>query len=204
MNYHEEKYSKREFFKFFLYFFLISLATFAFLYLFGLVPSSLKDNIAKYPQAKIQESFTGFIPTRIVIAKIGVDSLVYNPNSSDIKVLNEYISYGAVRYPGSGLIGKGNMFIFGHSADIYSVVNNQAYKTFNGIKKLVAGDQIKVFSDKDVYIYKVSSVSLVGADEAIIEFGGSDNKLTISTCNTFGAKEERQVVEAYYVGKLNI
>jgi LPXTG-site transpeptidase (sortase) family protein len=189
-------------FRFFLYFFLVCIGTFAFLYVFGLIPDSLKDNIAKYPQAKIEESVTGLVPSRIVIEKIGVDSLVYNPESNDIKVLNKYISYGAVRYPGSGLIKKGNMFIFGHSADIYNVVNNPAYKTFNGIKNLKSGDEIKVFSDKSIYLYKVTTVTLVGADKALVEFGGNVNKLTISTCNTFGAKTDRYVVEADYVESL--
>lgn len=202
MTYQTNEIKKGDFFKFLLYFFLVCLASFAFLYLFGLVPESLKENIVQYPQKKVEESFVsiGFIPTRIVIEKIGVDSLVYNPESSDIKTLNKYIAYGAVRYPGSGLIGKGNMFIFGHSADIYSVVNNPAYKTFNGIAKLERGDKIKLFSNDKVYIYRVISVALVGADEALVEFGGAENKLTISTCNTFGAKEERYVVEAQYIG----
>jgi len=154
------------------------------------------------PTEKAEESLAsiGFVPTRIVIEKIGVDSLVYNPESSDIKTLNKYIAYGAVRYPSSGLIGKGNMFLFGHSADIYSVVNNPAFKTFNGISGLERGDKIKVFSNDKAYVYRVMSVTLVGADKAFVEFGGTENKLTISTCNTFGAKEERNVVEAIYIG----
>ncbi len=200
MAYKDDKMTKGEIVKFFLYFVMVCLVSFAFLYLFGLVPESLKSNIAKYPQKEAEAMFVGVEPTRIVIKKIGVDALVYNPENTDIKSLNKYLTSGAVRYPGSGLIGKGNMFLFGHSADIYSTVNNPAYKTFNGISKLGFGDEIIVYAENKSFLYKVLSVTLVGADKALVEFSGTDNKLTISTCNTFGAKEERHVVEAKYIG----
>jgi sortase (surface protein transpeptidase) len=107
-------------------------------------------------------------PTRIVISKIGVDATISNPSTTNVTTLDEYLKLGAVRYPGSGLLGVGNMFIFGHST---------------GAK---------------IYRYMVSSVVLVDQTRALVEFNDK-NMLTLSTCNTFGAKSERYVVEANYL-----
>ncbi len=139
-------------------------------------------------------------PVRIVIPKAGVDSIINNPSDTNHTTLDHYLTKGAVRYPGSGYLGQGNMFIFGHSTN-HQVVRNQAYKTFNNIEKLVPGDIIEVHGATHTYRYAVTSVKLVNADEAFVQFAGTGNKLTISTCNTFGEKQERYVVEADFMGK---
>jgi LPXTG-site transpeptidase (sortase) family protein len=135
------------------------------------------------------------LPDRVVIDKIGVDTIVEQPNTRDVQVLDQYLTRGAVYYPGSGTLEQGNMFIFGHSTGL-SVVQNQAYKTFNNLENLVEGDEIRVEADGSIYIYRVTDVSLYNADEAVITFDNSSRKLTLSTCNTFGAKQERWVVDA--------
>lgn len=178
-------------------FILILLITFSTLYLFDLVPEEFKSVIGRYPDNKIKEvKGQGEIPLSIKISSIGVDSQIYNPTSTNVEILDSYLLKGAVRYPGSALLGmSGNVFLFGHSTG-YKIVNNQAYKTFNGLKNLKAGDLISVFSDKNEYVYKVLTVKLEGADEALVKFDTVGKKLTLSTCNTFGAKSERYVVEA--------
>lgn len=199
--YNDEKINKFDILKFFLYFVLVCFTTFAFLYLFGLVPDSFKSNISKYPQEKTEEEKIGIVPSRIVIPKIGADSLIYNPENNDIKTLNKYLGFGAVRYPSSGLIGKGNILIFGHSADIFLNVTNPAFKTFNNISKLERGDIIELYSKDDIFLYRVKSVRSEEASEALIKFDNTEDKLTISTCNTFGQKEDRYIVEATFIGE---
>ena len=197
--------------KFIFYFLAIFLVSFVLLYSAGLVPTAIKQNNGdtlttlwdKAQNTAINKQLnqgvvSGENPTRIVIDKIGVDAIVSNPNTTNAATLDDYLTQGAVRYPGSGLLGLGNMFIFGHSTSI-KVVYNQAYKTFNGLKNLTAGDIIKVYGGTAVYQYRVSSVRLVDENQALVEFGGNKNMLTLSTCNTFGAKSERYVVEANYV-----
>ena len=93
------------------------------------------------------------------------------------------------------------MFIFGHSTGI-AVVHNQAYKTFNGLKDLERGDIIKVYGSSNIYEYKVLKVTLVDQNQALVEFENNKNMLTLSTCNTFGAKSERYVIEADYAGTI--
>lgn len=140
-------------------------------------------------------------PIYIEIPKVGVNIVVQNPTSKNNNILNEYLLKGAVRYPDSGLIGQGNMLIFGHSAEAYKNIVNPAYKAFNGIENLKVGDEVYVKSENGNYVYKVTNVKLVNASEEQIIFSNDKNTLTLATCNTFGEKQERYVVEAEFEGK---
>ncbi len=200
--------------KFVLYFTIAFVLFFILLYSAGLVPETMKSESGEsfktlwdkaqseaINKQKNQNSIVNTVivnPNRIVIDKIGVDSVIANPNTTNVTVLDEYLKQGAVRYPGSGTLGLGNMFIFAHSTGL-RVVNNQAYKAFNGLKDLRAGDIIKVYGENKIYTYKVTLVKLVDEKEALVTFNSNQNMLTLSTCNTFGAKSERYVVEADYL-----
>jgi LPXTG-site transpeptidase (sortase) family protein len=192
------------------YFVVVTVAVFSItyfgLYMLGLVPSSLggperiTDDywVGDYDLIDVENYQQGQTrPDRITINKVGVDTIVENPNTRDVNALDQYLTNGAVHYPGSGTVEQGNMFVFGHSTG-FQVVQNQAYKTFNGIEKLVDGDEITVEADGKIYIYKVSSVELFSEDDALITFDNTKRRLTLSTCNTFGAKQERWVVEAEF------
>lgn len=150
----------------------------------------------------VQDVYTE--PVRISIAKIGIDVKVLNPATSDIKVLDDALLYGAVRYPGSGdLESKRNMFIFGHSSYL-PVVHNQNYKAFNRIQELKEGDEIILYSKVKSYLYKVSGVKLTTAEAELVDLSSFDHKLILSTCNSFGKKEERYVVTADFVGSSSL
>ena len=96
-------------------FILIFLLTFAFLYLVGLVPQEFKNIIGREPVKESKGNLVGELPISIEIPMIGVDAPIYNPATTSLQVLNDYLLKGAVRYPGSGLLGgEGNIFIFGH------------------------------------------------------------------------------------------
>lgn len=197
--------------KFLFYFVLIFLVIFIFLYSLGLVPETIKPEQTEsfrtlWDQAQKQAieaqlnqnsqiKVMGEEPTRIVISKIGVDTVIANPNTTDVATLDDYLLRGAVRYPGSGLLGVGNMFLFGHSSSL-TVVNNPAYRAFSGLRNLAEGDLITVYSATRAYTYRVTSVVLVDKSKALVEFGTSKNMLTLSSCNTFGRKDDRYVVQA--------
>lgn len=139
------------------------------------------------------------LPTKIEIPKIGINIEVRNPTSADYKVLDNELTKGAVRYPGSGYPGRGNMLLFGHSTG-YKVVKNQAYKAFNNIKTLVPGDSIYIYTATKTYEYKVRKVIKVNKYDTKISFEGEGNMITLSTCDSFGTKSDRYVVEADLVG----
>ena len=150
--------------------------------------------------------FNTLDPTRIVIEKIGVDVSIQNPQTRDPAELDKSLLKGVVHYPGSGgPEDNSNMFLFGHSTT-FRVVSNPAYKAFNNLEKLNIGDRVEVFAGNSVYLYKVTSVVLVGTDTALVEFSRGKKMLTLTTCNTFGgkSKEERIVVEAVYVSKTGL
>lgn len=121
-----------------------------------------------------------------------------NPSSTDYKILDAELTKGAVRYPGSGYPGKGNMLLFGHSTG-FKVVRNQAYKAFNDIKTLVDGDSIFIQTATQTYEYRVTSVKKVNKYDTKISFEGTGDMITLSTCDSFGTKSDRYVVEATLV-----
>jgi LPXTG-site transpeptidase (sortase) family protein len=185
---------------FLLNFSVILFITFGVLYFFGFVPEEFKISYGRYPENNISQKENAEIPLTIKIPSIDVDVEVYNPQSTSTEVLDSFLAKGAVHYPGSGNLGYGNIFIFGHNTRL-AVVNNQGFKAFNGLRDLKAGDLIYVYSEKNIFTYKVSSVTLEGADKALVVFNTQIHKLTLSTCDTFGAKSDRYVVEAEYIGK---
>jgi LPXTG-site transpeptidase (sortase) family protein len=139
-------------------------------------------------------------PVRIIIDAIGVDSDILNPESRAVEVLDNALLSGVVRYPGSASVeGDGNMFLFGHSSG-RPVVINPAFKVFNRIGDLEAGDIIRVVSGKKENVYRVMSTRMEEASQVRVDLGGRVKKLTLSTCNSFGSKDDRIVVEAEFIG----
>lgn len=139
--------------------------------------------------------------TRIRATSVGINAPIMHPVSTDVTMLDNALKNGAVYYPGSGTPNAGNIFIFGHSTN-WAIVQNQAYKTFNNLDKLKVGEEIFLDTDTVSFVYRVDSVRLVDADEAFVNFDSNTPKLTISTCNTFGEKQERHVVEATLVATM--
>lgn len=198
----------------------IFIGLFTVLYVTGFVPDQLKgqDAVVLPDEANSISSTTNvtntnraFIyPTHITISSVGIDAPISNPETRDVAKLDEYLTKGAVRYPDSGTLDGGNMFLFGHSTG-FKVVRNQAYKTFNNLKDVKSGDIITVYSATSTradgtiepsrtYNYKAVSVTLVDDSKALVDFTRKEHMITISTCNTFGEKQERYVVEALFVG----
>lgn len=138
-------------------------------------------------------------PVNIEIPSIDLSAQVANPTTTNIETLDAYLLKSVVRYPGSGLLGKGgNVVLFGHSSYL-PVVHNSAYKLFNNIQKLKKGDKILVSSSTRTYVYAVQVVEKKNAESAAIPLNVSGSKLTLSTCDSFGEKSDRFVVTATLV-----
>lgn len=133
-------------------------------------------------------------PIRLVIPTIALDTVVVNPKNTNHEVLDAELQKGAVHYPGSGYPGSGNMFLFGHSTG-FSVVQNQAYKVFNKLKNLKQGDEITVYGKVGVYTYRVTSVKKAPKESVLVTFDTKKNMITLSTCDSFGKRTDRYVVE---------
>ena len=178
----------------------ILIGSFLLLFFFNAVPAELESGPASSdgPTKSEKNAVNAILPNHIKISKIGVDVSVSNPDSDSVEILDEYLKKGSVHYPGSGSLASGNMFLFAHSTG-FKVVQNQAYKAFNNLKDLSFGDVILVSGENGkIYTYKVSSVKLATDKDVLVRFDNSTHMLTLSTCNTFGQKSERYVVEAYF------
>lgn len=139
------------------------------------------------------------LPTKIEISKISLSANVVNPTATDIASLDKELLKGAVRYPTSAKLGEtGNVVLFGHSSYL-PVVGNQAYKAFNDIQKLAVGDVVTVYSAGTAYTYRVRVVEKKTVTNDGIELSITGRVLTLVTCNSFGAKEDRFMVTADFV-----
>lgn len=138
-------------------------------------------------------------PSRLIIDKLDKTLPINNPESTDLSVLDNSLLTGVARYPKSATMkDDGTMLIFGHSSYL-AVVHNQNYRAFNGIQGLVWGDLIRVQSDDTEYVYRVENVYQLKATADSIPLEHKTKQLILVTCNTFGAKEDRYVVEATFV-----
>ena len=74
------------------------------------------------------------------------------------------------------------------------------YKAFNALPELTAGDMVTIESSDYTYTYQVTSVRKTDATEEYIDLSADGGaKLTLSTCDNFGKKTSRWVVEATLV-----
>lgn len=157
-------------------------------------------NLIAGPTPAVMQAETGLRPTRIVVAKVGVDAPVLNPVKSDIATLDNALLSGAVRYPGTAHLNEeGSVVIFGHQSYL-PVVHNKAFKAFNDLQKLNQGDVISVYAGDTEFRYAVRSVQLVTTDFGSIALETKGQTLTLVTCNSLGAKEERYIVKADLIG----
>lgn len=140
------------------------------------------------------------LPTKLEIPAIGLVQNVGNPETTDVAKLDSALLTGPVRYPTSSNLGEpGNVIIFGHSSYL-PIVHNQAFKAFDGIQKLKAGDLIEVTGQGHVYTYAVETVEKENATVDAIPLSVQGSKLTLATCDSFGQKSDRFVVTATLVG----
>ncbi|MDO8576248.1 MAG: sortase [bacterium] len=158
--------------------------------------------LSDLPQlAESPEVPQGILPERIRSAAIGLDVVVLNPGTRDLKELDAAILKGPVRYVDSAKLGvPGNMLIFAHSST-YRVLKNQMFKAFNNISKLKPGDSISVEGGGIEYLYTVTSVRSAEASDTVIDLSPTaGTKLTLTTCDVLSGKSARFIVEADFVG----
>ncbi len=178
-------------------------------YGFGLVPQALQHQPKQTAQAQTSTSSQTSIqdlesvstrpehelPNRVTIPSVSIDAEIHNPASRQTRILNNYLNQGAVRYPQSGYPGNGNLFLFGHSTGRQTVWN-QAYKTFNNLEDVTEGDQIIVHTDAGDFYYEVNAKEMKENSRAYVPLEVDRDMLTISTCDSFGSREDRIVVRA--------
>jgi len=138
-------------------------------------------------------------PDKIIFDTLDKEVAVLNPNTTAVAALDSALLSGVVRHPDSAdLLSKGTMFLFGHSSYL-PIVHNKNYQAFNGIQDLEWGDKIRIQSADFEYVYRVDRMYEAKASTASVELIEGTSRLVLSTCNTFGSKEDRHIVEATLV-----
>lgn len=142
------------------------------------------------------------LPVSITIERLNRTVTVLNPTSRSVADLDAALLKGVVRHPDSAKLNdkNGNILILGHSSYLTNVFNKN-FQAFNGIQNLTWGDIIKVRSGDTEYTYQVDRVHEEKASTVNVAIWANAPKLTLVTCNTFGAKEDRFIVEATLVSK---
>ena len=184
---------------------LVFVATCGMLSALDLLPTSsqtlkARADVVTGPVSLAKDDVASEFPTKISIPSLDLETIVSNPTSASLPVLDALLLKGAVRYPTSGLLGtKGsNVVIFAH-ASYLPIVKNQAYKAFNGIQNLKQGEKIYVSGKDRTFVYLVETVAKADASNAGVPLTVEGNKLTLITCDSFATKSDRFVVIAVLV-----
>lgn len=188
-------------------FFVVVLVTYGILFALDFIPEPKKtsdDTDTEEVRATFTEEVKEIepvvqrapLPRKIIFDSLGREINVLNPESRAIADLDAALLNGVVRHPDSAeLTTDGNVFILGHSSYLPTVFNKN-YQAFNGIQDLTWGDTVRLQSDDTEYIYRVQKVYKASASEVIVPFTPGKAKLTLATCNSFGSKDDRFIVEA--------
>jgi LPXTG-site transpeptidase (sortase) family protein len=149
------------------------------------------------PEATTTPMTTDPYPVEIIFDALDNRSYaVLNPESRAVSDLDAALLKGAVRHPDSAdFMNPGTIFLFGHSSYLPKVINKN-FQAFNGIQKLEWGDLIRLRSSDAEYVYRVDKVYEASADDAEVEIEMGIPKLTLVTCDSFGEKSDRFIVEA--------
>ena len=153
------------------------------------------------PATEVKELPAGVLdvpiqPTSLYIKKLNRTVKVLNPESRTVADLDSALLSGAVRHPDSALMGqKGNVLLLGHSSYLPTVLNKN-FQAFNGIQNLEWGDTIELRTSDKVVVYQVEKVYRAKAEEVTVPVISNGALLTLATCNSFGAKDDRFIVEA--------
>ena len=164
--------------------------------------TSEAENAAYFPPIEIEAEAVNPLPTKIIFDSLDKKEVsVLNPEASDVASLDAALLKGTVRHPDSAdFVNTGTMFILGHSSHL-PVVHNKNFQAFNDIEKLEWGDTVRVQSADTEYVYRVDRVYEAKASDAEVPLQFEEARLVLVTCNTFGVKEDRYIVEAYLIEK---
>lgn len=201
---------------FLLVFFVIMVISYAILVMIDFVPEPIEENGSraeaheigtetdKSEKEELQPAAPADVdpfPVSIHFDELDKTVAVLNPASRSIEDLDTALLKGVVRHPDSASFHEvGNIFILGHSSYLPNVFNKN-YQAFNEIQKLTWGDTVRLRSKDTEYVYRVERVYKAKASEVTVPSSWGEARLTLATCNSFGSKDDRFIVEASLVSK---
>lgn len=190
-------------------FFVVFFCTYGLLYAIDFVPETPPEEPAPraettaaavaQPDEVVEPLPEDPYPVRVTIDALDRGVQVLNPTERDVASLDAALLEGVVRHPDSAMLGEeGTVLLFGHSSYLPTVYNKN-FQAFNGLQNLAWGDIIRVRSTDAEYVYRVERVYKVTASAAEVRIASTEPRLALVTCNSFGSKDDRFVVEAKLV-----
>jgi LPXTG-site transpeptidase (sortase) family protein len=190
-------------------FFVIVFLTYSFLVLIDFIPEPVtqeanaeveeeleEEEVPEEEPEPVVEEVTEVLPIKLIIDKLDREVVVLNPESREIADLDAALLSGVVRHPDSAdFSDPGNIFILGHSSYLPTVFN-KSFQALNGIQDLTWGDTVRLQSADTEYVYRVQKVYKAKASDIVVPFTPGKANLTLATCNSFGSKDDRFIVEA--------
>jgi LPXTG-site transpeptidase (sortase) family protein len=203
---------------FLIVFFLVTFVSYGVLYAIDFIPepiaeiknekeevkSELKNEEVTEVKETLPLTVIESLPKKIIFDTLDREVAILNPETRDVATLDKALLSGVVRHPDSAdFKNVGNIFILGHSSYLPNVINKN-FQAFNGIQKLTWGDTIRLQSSDTEYTYRVDKVYKTMASEAVVGPTPGKAKLTLATCNSFGSKDDRFIVEASLIDSKKI
>jgi len=199
---------------FLLVFFFVVLATYAALVVIDFIPEPVDEDVAAVEAMVVEEAIEPAepivavvpeiidpLPVKIIFDDLDKEVDILNPASRTVSDLDNALLSGAVRHPDSADFEEdGNIFILGHSSYLPNILNKN-FQAFNGIQNLTWGDTIRLQSGDVEYVYIVEEVFEAAASDVVVPFTPGESRLTLATCNSFGSKDDRFIVEAHLLEK---
>ena len=162
-------------------------------------PTQVAEEVVTETPAEEEVVAVDPLPVKIIFDSLDREVAVLNPETASIAEMDADLLKGVVRHPESAdFAEKGTIFILGHSSYLPNVTNKN-FQAFNGIQKLAWGDTIRLQSGDREYVYTVDRVYEAKASNAEVPLQYETAKLVLATCNSFGSKDDRYIVEATLV-----
>ncbi len=130
-------------------------------------------------------------PTRLVIARLGIDTAVI-----PLQVVDgawQTPSYAAGYLAGAGMGGSANEVITGH--------DDRDGAVFRRLGELRAGDTVQVFAGVHRYRYRVTALRTVPANRVDVLQPTRQTTLTLITCTPYLVDTQRLVARATLVAQ---
>ena len=175
--------------------------TYGVLYVFDFLPEkpgetnteTVEEEVTKN---EVTKEVNAPLPIKISFDSLDREAVVLNAELDTIEALDAALLEGVVRHPDSAdFKNTGTIFLLGHSSYLPNV-KNKNFQAFNGIQKLKWGDTIRLESNDTEYVYSVDRVYEAKASDASVPLQYETAKLVLATCNSFGSKDDRYIVEA--------
>lgn len=180
--------------------------TYAVLFLVDFLPEKPGTEAAQQREATSTEEVAqeahvvaNPLPVTIIFDSLNREVSVLNPESDSVEALDAALLSGVIRHPDSAdFKNEGTIFLLGHSSYLPNV-RNKNFQAFNGIQKLEWGDTIRLRSKDTEYVYRVERVYEAKASNAEVLLQFEEPTLVLATCNSFGTKDDRFIVESKLV-----